>query len=223
MKTCAAEVFSGEMVQIKRVNIHESPILACSYQSQTIYLVLDTGATSSIITIRMAKLLNLHVEKTSHKAVQVDGESQLPVLGEVHTTFSRGALKLHFSGLVVSRLGVDILAGTNFHVENDVYSRMAKGTIHIGNHFVVQSSPPSLLTLDSLDRRSKQRLVKVPQNSTILSGDCNLFKHPPILLQIVLYCLNQISNKPHRSSVPLSFLSRTVVSKYQTNPKTQLH
>ena len=31
VKTCAAEVFSGEVVQIKRVNIHESPILACSY------------------------------------------------------------------------------------------------------------------------------------------------------------------------------------------------
>ena len=208
VKTCAAEVFSGEVVQIKRVNIHESPILACSYQCQTIYLVLDTGATSSIITIRMAKLLNLHVEKTSHKAVQVDGESQLPVLGEVHTTFSRGALKLHFSGLVVSRLGVDILAGTNFHVENDVYSRMAKGTIHIGDHCVVQSSPPSLLTLDSLDRRSKQRLVKVPQNSTILPGDCLSFQAPTDMApdSVVLLEPNLQQTTPFFSStiVPLN-------------------
>ena len=74
------------------------------------------------------------LKKTSHRAVQVDGESQLPVLGEAHTTFSRGPIKLHFSGLVVSQLGVDVHAGTSFHVENDVYSRMAKGTIHIGDH-----------------------------------------------------------------------------------------
>ena len=32
-------------------------------------------------------ILNLQVHKTGHRGVQVDGESQLPVLGEVHTTF----------------------------------------------------------------------------------------------------------------------------------------
>jgi len=86
-----------------------------------VYLVLDTGATASIIILKMCQLLNLVVHKTGHRAVQVVGESQLPVLGEVHTTFCRGSLTLYFSGLVVSRHGVDILAGTIFHVENDVY------------------------------------------------------------------------------------------------------
>ena len=154
----------------------------------------------------MAKLLNLHVKKTSHKAVQVDGESQLPVLGEVHTTFSRGALKLHFSGLVVSRLGVDILAGSNFHVENDVFSRIAKGTIHIGDHCVVQSSPPSLLTLDSLDRHSKQRLVKVPQNSTLLPGDCLSFQAPTDMApdSVVLLEPNLQQTTPFFSSTIIS-------------------
>ena len=66
---------------------------------------------------------------------------------------------------------MDILAGINFHVEYDVYSRMAKGTIHIGDFCVVQSSPPSLLTLDTLDTRSKQRLVKIPASTTLLPGD----------------------------------------------------
>ena len=79
-----------------------------------------------------ARSLNLAICTTTHKAVQVDGESQLPVLGEVHTVFKRGALQLKFSGLVVANLGVDILAGTNFHVENDVFSRMAKNTRSIG-------------------------------------------------------------------------------------------
>ena len=62
-------------------------------------------------------------------------------------TFKRGTKELSFSGLIVSNLSVDILAGTNFHVENDVYSRMAKGTIHIGDTITVQSFSPHLLTL----------------------------------------------------------------------------
>ena len=171
VKTGLTQVSPCPVVRINRVNITESPILACSSLSRTVYLVLDTGATASIITLKMCQLLNLTIYKTGHRAVQVDGESQLPVLGEVHTTFTRGSTTLHFSGLVVSRLGVDILAGTNFHVENDVYSRMSKGTIHIGDHCTLQSSPPSLLTLDTMDTRSKQRLNKIPTSTTLLPGD----------------------------------------------------
>ena len=176
---CLAKITSDTVIRINRVNIYESPILACTGNSRTIYVLLDTGATASIITQKMASLLNLHIYKTGHRAVQVDGESQLPVLGEVHTSFNRGNNTLHFSGLVVPRLGVDILAGTNFHVENDVFSRMAKGTIHIGDHCIIQSSPPSLLALDSLDTTSPQRLVKVPANTILLPGDDILVTAPP--------------------------------------------
>ena len=169
------------VIKIGRVNIHESPILACSYNSNTIYLILDTGATASIMTKRMADTLNLQVLKTGHKAVQVDGETKLPVLGEVHTTFTRGSISLNFSGLVVASLGVDILAGTNFHIENDVYSRMSKGTIHIGDNCTFQSSPPALLQLDNMStsKLSKQRLVQVPITTTILPGDSCKFNAPP--------------------------------------------
>jgi len=88
-------------------------------------------------------------------------------------------LCIKFSGLVVSQLSVNILAGTNFHVENDVYSRMAKGTIHIGDTCVIQSSPPSLLALDTLDTRSTQRFVKVPTDTIILPGVDYTLSAPP--------------------------------------------
>ena len=176
---CLTQISRDTVMKINRVNIHESPILACCANSRTIYVLLDTGATASIITQKMADILNLKVHKTGHRAVQVDGESQLPVLGEVHTTFTRGTTTLHFSGLVVSRLGVDLLGGTNFHVENDVYSRMAKGTIHIGDSCTIQSSPPSLLTLDSMATSSSQRLIKIPTNTILLPGDDFTISAPP--------------------------------------------
>ena len=155
VNACSA-LSTNSVVKINRVNITESPILMCTAAiNRTIYLLLDTGATSSIMIKKMAALLNIPIYKTGHKAVQVDGESHLPVLGEVHTVFHRSALKLQLSGLVVSQLGVDILIGTNFHFENDVFSRMAKNTIHIGDHCTVQSAPPSLLTLASMETKKK--------------------------------------------------------------------
>ena len=169
-KTRLAKVSTCNAIRIQKINITESPILACSSLSRTVYLVLDT-ATASIITLKMCQLLNLQVYKTGHSAVQVDGESQLPVLGEVHTSFTRGSQTLHFSGLVVFSFSVDILAGSNFHVENDVYSRMANGTIHIGDHCTIKSTPPSLLTQDTMDTMSKQRLVKIPTNTTLMPKD----------------------------------------------------
>ena len=102
-KTCLTQVSQDVVMRINRVNIHESPILACIAGTRTVYVLLDTGATASIITQKMATLLNLSVHKAGHESVQVERKSQLPVLGEVHTTFTRGSLTFHFSGLVVSR------------------------------------------------------------------------------------------------------------------------
>ena len=165
----------SNIIQIKRVNVMESPILTLSSGEHTVYLILDTGATSSLISHKMTLKLHLQIHKTSHKAVQVDGESQLPILGEVHTTFKRGNKELVFSGLVVENLSVDILTGTNFHVENDVFSRMSKGTIHIGDNVTVHSAPPSLLTLSNT---STHRLVRVPYAITVLPGDLCTFQAP---------------------------------------------
>ena len=60
------------MVCIKKVNIYDSPILAVTKNSTTVYLVLDYGATSSLITMRKATELGLRINHTYHTAVQVD-------------------------------------------------------------------------------------------------------------------------------------------------------
>ena len=59
--------------------------------------------------------LNLQIHPITHKAVQVDGETDLKVLGEVHTTSSWVASKLSLSSLVINKMGTAILAGTNFN------------------------------------------------------------------------------------------------------------
>ena len=42
------------------------------------------------------------------------------MMGEVHTMFTRGSIPLHFSGLVIANMAVDILGGANFRIENDI-------------------------------------------------------------------------------------------------------
>ena len=79
-----------------------------------------TGKTNEKLgnTCTCVLKLNLQVHKTGHRAVQVDGESQLPVLGDVHTTFTRGTTTLHCSGLDVSRLGWETHNHRNVEQEN---------------------------------------------------------------------------------------------------------
>ena len=174
----AAMLVPSNVHRIHRINVHESPILACSSGTSIVYVILDTGATASLITIKKAKFLNLQIYPTSQKAVQVDGETDLPILGEVHTRFKRGNISLKFDGLVVSTLGVDILGGTNFHIDNDIYSRMSKGTIHVGDSHVFQSTPPALLSMNTTVGPS-QCLVKVSKTLTLLPGDSTTFSAPP--------------------------------------------
>ena len=161
---------------MNKINIYESPILALSTtEEKTVYLILDTGATASLISLTKAKSLGLQILKTQHRAVQVDGESDLKVVGEVHTSLFRETKQLTFQALVVDNMAVDILAGTNFHVDNDVSARMAKGTITIGS-MTVESTSPTILELDKCDTR--QRLVRNPNRVDIMPGDTASFSIP---------------------------------------------
>ena len=136
--------------RIGRLNVYESPILSCSHNTSTVHIVLDSGATCSLMSLNMTKKLGLHVQKTVHKAVQVDGQSPLKVVGEVHTQLTRGNITLNFSGLVITEMAADILGGTNFLIENDISYRMAKGTIQIGPSCTVLSTSPTVLQLDHI-------------------------------------------------------------------------
>ena len=80
---------SDSVIKIRRINIYESPILTATYKSKTVHLVLDTGATASLISLSKATELKLTILPTTHKAVQVDGISDLKLLGEIHTEFTK--------------------------------------------------------------------------------------------------------------------------------------
>ena len=166
-----------DVIKIGRINIYESPILSVKAMNKTHHIVLDTGATASLISLAKAQELKLKIYPTVHRAVQVDGISDLKVLGEVHTEFERGNHVLHFSGLVVNKLGTSILGGTNFHKENDVYSRLAKDTIVIKGTNIFQSTPVEILKMDENTKSAK--LVSVKKTQILMPGDKLEMELPP--------------------------------------------
>jgi len=125
-----------------------SPLYWLAHKGNTLSIVINSSTMCSLISLDTVHKLGLNIHKTIHKAVQVDGQSPLKVIGKVHTQFTRGAITLTFSGLVVHKMLTSVLGGTNFLIENDVYCRMAKGTISIGSNCTVLSTPPNILKLD---------------------------------------------------------------------------
>ena len=173
------------MIKIRKINIYESPILTAKHGNIAVHCVLDSGATASLISLRKAKQLKLVISPTMHKAIQVDGISDLKILGEVHTQFTRGDLTLFFNALVVNKLGTDILGGTNFLKDNDIYSRMAKDTIVIKGSNTFQSTPATILEMDM--NSSSAQLVRVQKTQTILSGEHIRCELPPHLPPVGIY------------------------------------
>ena len=120
-----------------RVSVKQSPHLKAFFEHHPLLLTLDTGAEISMIKASVAKAVGATIHKTSQKALQADGVTQLAVVGEVHLTLARSNLSLHLFALVVDNLDVDILAGTPFMITNDISLRPAKQQITIrGQEFV---------------------------------------------------------------------------------------
>ena len=94
-----------ETINVERVNIVESPQFNVKINSTMITMVLDTGATGSMISLELCELANLKVYPSTHSAILADGDSKLKVVGEVHTSIIMdGYLKLPISAVVVTRL-----------------------------------------------------------------------------------------------------------------------
>ena len=117
------------------------------------------------------------ISHKAHKAVQADGVTKLKVLGEIKTTFHRADCELNFEALVVDTMGIHIIGGTDFHIHNDISTRMATDSINIGRKKVIQSSSPTELEIDRLE--TKARLISSTKKRHILPGEKVEFDTPP--------------------------------------------
>ena len=154
-------------------------ILSVNYKNTLVHLILDTGATASLISMEACKRLNIPMQTTKHKAIQVDGE-QLDVVGEIHIKLQRDSILLDFDALVIKKMSSDFLAGTGFHKDSDIYSRMADDKIVIKGKHYINSTPPIALAArinqtsiisEAPKENNSPVLVKANQTATYLPGE----------------------------------------------------
>ena len=151
-----------------RVSVKQSPHLQAFYAHHPLLLTLDTGAETSMIKISIANEIGATIQKTTQKALQADGITQLAVVGEVHFTLSRNHLNLQLDALVVDSLDVDILAGTPFMINNDISLRPSKQEVAIqGCENVYYGSRQPAGTIGSV-RRTQTTVFRAPSSSTVI-------------------------------------------------------
>ena len=79
----------------------------------------------------------MSIYPNTQSAGQADGVSRLDTVGEVHFSVRRNGHTLFLDGLVVRKLGDDILGGIPFMHDNDIGVRPFKSHIIIGGTDVI--------------------------------------------------------------------------------------
>lgn len=129
-----------------RVQTRQSPYMDVFHDHRVVRVTLDSGATGNMIRRSTAKHLGCPIISSAQSVQQADGSSQLQVIGEIRTTFTRDHTNFAFEGLVVENLDVEVLAGTPFMETNDIAVRPAKREVLLGNGSVYtygSKSPPN--------------------------------------------------------------------------------
>ena len=84
-----------------------SPYLMVYHAGVPIRIIIDTGATTSLIRLSIVTALGLRIYSPSQTVKLADSSTRLDMVGEIRTDFIRGSLKLHCSTLVVKESDVD--------------------------------------------------------------------------------------------------------------------
>lgn len=115
---------------IQKVECDSSPFFYAFYHHHPCHVVVDTGATSSIVSRSFLQSVGITPRSTLHSARSAD-KSRLEVQGEVHITLQFAGMNLPITALVLDKLDCDILAGIPFCKTNDVQIHLKSECISI--------------------------------------------------------------------------------------------
>ena len=109
------------VVEVDRVNIVSSPRINIRLNKTAVTMVLDAGATGSMIGLNICELANLKVYPSSNGAILADGNSRLTVVSEIHSSMVMdNDLVLPINAVVVTKLKAGLIIGMDFLKENNV-------------------------------------------------------------------------------------------------------
>ena len=168
--------FENPDIEVSRVNIEESPKINVNILNSTVTMVIDTGATGSMIRLDLFNSIGLRIYPSPHSAMQADGESSLNVVGEIHTTViteEKQALKL--SAIVVTKLKAGLIVGTGFLRQHQIVIDFPQQQLRLPDHRIVKFSNASA--------HPKISLLRAEVNCVIFPGEAMTLTTPPNFLE----------------------------------------
>ena len=134
---------------VRRVRSSTSPFFFAFYEHHVVKILVDSGATSTLVSGAFSRKVGLILQPTQQGAKQLD-KSPLAVSGEVSFNVSFGDLNLKVSGLVNDSLDYDILAGVPFCEENNIDVLLSRKLISIHGKLIPYGSKPESFSIPSI-------------------------------------------------------------------------
>ena len=159
---------SPEPASAQRVQCHSSPYFFAYYKHQPCKIVIDTGATSSIVSQSFTQRAKIIVRPTTHAARQID-KTPLKVLGEVKFNISFRDFTLPIEALVTNSLDCDILAGVPFCRNNDINAYMGSDEISIHGTRIPYGCKPT--DQHEVYRVQTSYILRTPSQTVIYPGE----------------------------------------------------
>ena len=180
LPTAVASASRGvsEGVSIQRVSCSSSPYFYAFFGHHTCKVLVDSGATSTLISYRFAVAAGLVIKPTRNSARQLD-KSTVPVLGEVQFTIHYGTLDMEVDGLVNDSLtDCDILAGVPFGECNEVVLHLPTRTIVVMGQSIPYGSKPPSIQHDIY--RTQSMVLRNDSSRVLLPGEYVEFTSPTL-------------------------------------------
>ena len=139
--------------QLSRITPVSSQVLTVFIKSEPVNITIDSGATTSFITLKFCKKFKLDISPNGQLAKLGDGCTMIASVGEIDKTFTRDKWSVRFRAIVVEKLNCDLYGGMTFMIDNDISVRPKTGEIKIHNkHTVYQTNmlmpPPQIKALE---------------------------------------------------------------------------
>ena len=156
--------------KVQKVECDTTSFFFAFYRHHPCHIVIDTGATSSVVSQAFVKRSEIDIKKTAHSARSAD-KSNLPVLGEVHFTLNFGNLDLPITALVIEKLDCDILAGIPFCKTNDIHVHLKAETISIGTSTIPYGNRGSETSNNQRQIRRIATLIRNDSEKIVMPGE----------------------------------------------------
>ncbi len=183
---------SQQLTSVRKVQCDPSPFFYAFHHHNICHVVVDSGATSSMVSRAFLILAGIMFSPTGHSARAVN-KSPVTLRGEVSFTLHFNGKDMAITALVMDTLDCDVLAGTPFCKDHKVGIFCYNETISLGNTVITYGAKSKQPPHDIY--RAESLILRSDQKNTVMPGEFIEYEHPNLTNYE-----GEISIEPHTDS-----------------------